>query len=248
MLLLKKRFKFFFVLFFIVSFFLSCAGLFASDGYVMDNAGLLPDAKRQEMARLSGDLEAKTGIQVVTLVVNDLGGVSIQEYAARFFSQKGLGQKQENNGVLFVTALKERKVRIEVGYGLEALLPDGKMGALLDATVLPEFKSGSIARGVYQGHMALIRLLASEKQVSLNYQGAHAPLPIKTASPASVFLFLILGFAFIFLSLKMGINPLWFLLLFMGGGQRREFGSFGGDGFGGFGGGLSGGGGADRSW
>lgn len=96
--LLKKPFKFFFVLFFILSFFLSCAGLFANDGYVMDNAGLLPDAKRQEMARLSGDLEAKTGIQVVTLVVNDLGGVSIQEYAARFFLKKAWAKNKRTMG------------------------------------------------------------------------------------------------------------------------------------------------------
>lgn len=241
--LLKKPFKFFFVLFFILFFFLSCAGLFASDGYVMDKVGLLPDTKRQDMARLSGALEAKTGIQVVTLVVNDLGGVPIQEYAARFFSQKGLGQKQENNGVLLVLALKERKVRIEVGYGLEGLLPDGKVGALLDATVLPEFKSGSIARGVYQGHVALVSLLAKEKQVVLDVKAPALPKP----SSPPVLLFLVIGLALFFLSLKMGINPL-FLLFFMGGDQRRDFGSFGGDGFGGFGGGLSGGGGADRSF
>jgi len=229
-----------------VFFLFFCPYIWA--GYVEDNTATLSPEKIQNMERASLELDRKTGIQVATVVIDSLGSQSIQEYAVSFFEKRGIGQKKENNGILFITALKEKKTRIEVGYGLEQLMTDGKSGALLDKYVLPEFKSGSLSKGIYTGHMAIIFLLANEKNVSLNGT-LNRTLPMSSSASATpAFIFLIALFVIGFISFKLGINPLWFLLAFMGS-NRGSFGSgFGGDGFGGFGGGSSGGGGADRGW
>ena len=81
----------------------------------------------------------------------DLGGATIEDYSVRLFEKWGIGKRGEDNGVLLIVAMAERDVRIEVGYGLEGVIPDGKAGRILDEAVLPEFRDGNYALGILNG-------------------------------------------------------------------------------------------------
>jgi hypothetical protein len=123
----------------------------ALTGRVVDTANLLTP---QDRARLEAKLKAheeKTSDQVVVTTVPSLGELSIESYANKLFNSWGLGQKDKNNGVLLLVAPKERKVRIEVGYGLEGALTNAASSKILNTAVLPKFKLGDFAGGVEAG-------------------------------------------------------------------------------------------------
>ena len=99
---------------------------------------------------------------MAVVVIRSLDGQSIEEAAARLFSLWGIGKKRKDNGLLFLWSTGDRRVRVEVGYGLEGALPDGKVGAILDAYVIPKFKGGDFDQGVLDGVDALLRVARSE--------------------------------------------------------------------------------------
>lgn len=122
---------------------------------VNDFAGLLsPQAKTQLEARLL-QLEKDTSAEVAVVTITTIGDSSIEEYASGLFQKWGIGKKGRDNGVLFITALQERKVRIEVGYGLEGVLTDGRAGRILDYGVLPSFRAGDYETGIINGVAAI---------------------------------------------------------------------------------------------
>jgi uncharacterized protein len=124
-------------------------------GYVSDFAGLLlPDTRATLEADLA-QLEKDTAAQVAVVTVFDLGGTTIEDYASQLFEAWDIGKKDQDNGVLFIVALVERKARIEVGYGLEAIITDGRAGRILDDKVIPEFKNGDYSTGILQGATAI---------------------------------------------------------------------------------------------
>ena len=106
-------------------------------GYVNDFARIIPSSDAQRMADLISELREKTGAEIAVVTMPDIGGEDYTEYANRLYEAWGLGQKGEDNGVLIFLTLQERKIRIEVGYGLEGILPDGKVGGILDEYVVP---------------------------------------------------------------------------------------------------------------
>lgn len=117
-------------------------------GYINDNAGLLsPQAKSELEAKLA-QLEKDTTAQVFVATVKSLEGDSIEDYASRLFEKWKIGQKDKDNGVLFLVALDDRKMRIEVGYGLEPVITDGRAGRIRDDDVLPLFKSNDYEGGI----------------------------------------------------------------------------------------------------
>ena len=123
----------------------------AYNGFVNDYAGLLsPSARAQLEARLS-QLEKDTSDEVAVATVNSLDGDTIEGYAVGLFEKWGIGKKDKDNGVLFLIAPTERKVKIEVGYGLEPILTDGRAGRILDNAVLPSFKKGDYETGIIAG-------------------------------------------------------------------------------------------------
>lgn len=225
-------------------------------GYVNDYAGILSQQEIQGLTVISTELDQKTSVQLVTVIVNSLQDEAIEDYAIRLFEKWKIGNKEKNNGILFLTAIQERKTKIEVGYGLEGIINDAKAGRILDEFVVPLYKSGSIKSGVINGHLALAQVLAQAHQVTLT--GSVAPRSFNQTSASYSkakfvqFLFACLFFIFIFgvSRRRGGLLPL-LLLLGMGSSGfsgRDSFGGFGGGGFGGFGGGFSGGGGAGRGW
>ncbi|MFA5879298.1 MAG: TPM domain-containing protein [Candidatus Margulisiibacteriota bacterium] len=249
-------FKRFLFIALILSFFTITAANYPNYvGFVNDYAKVLTQKEIADLNILSQELEQKTGIELVSVIIKDLGDESIEEYANNLFSAWKIGKKGKDNGILFITALDNKKTRIEVGYGLEGILPDGKTGSILSQYVLPYFKVGNINQGLVNGHAALAYILAKENGVVLNQTLAVQPQNEATAKNSAAF-FIKVIFVVIFLLLLFGFGGNnWMLLplLLLGSGNfnSRDFGGFGGgggSGFGGFGGGFSGGGGASGGW
>jgi len=130
--------------------------------WVTDMPGML---RAETIARLNstiGDLERTTGTEMAVVVIRSLDGLSVEEAAAKLFDLWGIGKKKQDNGLLLLWSTGDRRVRVEVGYGLEGVLPDGKTGAILDAYVMPEFRSGRFDEGLLAGVDALLKAARNE--------------------------------------------------------------------------------------
>jgi len=120
-------------------------------GFVNDYAGLLStNAKAQLDAKLT-QLEKDTSAEVAVVTIKSLEGDSVEDYAVRLFEKWGIGKKDKNNGVLLLVALDDRKMRIEVGYGLEPVITDGRAGRIRDEQILPRFKADDYEGGIIAG-------------------------------------------------------------------------------------------------
>ncbi|OYU16541.1 MAG: methanol dehydrogenase [Alphaproteobacteria bacterium PA4] len=147
----------------------------ALTGRVTDAAGILPaDAAAALDTRLAA-LETATKTQLVVATVPDLQGYEIDEYGYQLGRAWGIGQKGQNNGVLLIVAPNERKVRIEVGYGLEGTLTDAVTSQIIRRDIVPRFKAGDMAGGVTAGADALVALLQlpPEEQAKLAVSAAQ---------------------------------------------------------------------------
>ncbi len=219
-----------------------------TQGYVSDYANLLDARSRSQLNGLLERLERKTSSELAVVTLPDIGGEDPEGYAVKLFADWGIGKKDKNNGVLILVAVKERKIRIEVGYGLEGALPDGLCGQIIRERMEPAFKKQQFGQGLIAGTLAVATIMAKEAGVSLeDLGGRSAPMPVRRpASRGSMLLRLL----FFIIMIPIIIRNPWLLLLFMGGmGGRGGWsgGGFGG-GFGGFGGGMSGGGGGGGGW
>jgi len=222
-------------------------------GAVNDFAGVIPSQYRDQMENLAREVLAKTGTAVVAATVETIGDNDPADYANRLYQAWGIGKKGEDKGVLIFLALKERKVRIETGYGVEGIIPDGLAGEILDRHALPYFREGDYGRGFAETMAAVSSVVAKDAGVTLT--GVRPPAGRKAGiqkKPGIFQLLLLLAAVSLLLGTRRGRAMLpWILLLMMSGSGRRGgsgFGSFGGGGFGGFGGGMSGGGGAGRGF
>ena len=227
-------------------------------GFVTDAASVIPaDAARQVEARLE-ELRAKTGAEVAVVTVPSIAPLTVEEYANQLYARWGIGQKGKDNGVLILLALKERKVRIETGYGIEPILPDGRAGAIIREVMLPRFKQGAFGEGLAAGAGAVAEVIAAAEGVALSLSSRVPPAAEPASSRSLVGLLLLGGLLALFFGFQMrswsgrprrrrlywaGPPMVW------GGGYGSGFegGGFSG-GFGGFGGGGSGGGGASGGW
>ncbi len=240
-------------------------------GYVNDVAHLLDNATKENLTERLSVLEEQTGDQIVIVTLPTLSGNSIETYSNSLFRTWGLGQKQINNGVLFVIAPNEREVRIEVGYGLEGELTDAMSSVIINNFVLPNFREGNYQKGIVEAVHAIIKVITEndsdfsfrikEKARAIEEkrkQAEQEEMIINTI--VFLILFIMVGlpiFAMIFGKkvgpqkyLWMGIifTP-WFLNLNAAG--RRSGGIYGSHSGGGDfrgGGGSSGGGGATGRW
>ena len=220
-------------------------------GAINDFAGVIPAKYKQPMESVAREVLQKTGAAVVVVTLKDIEGDDPAGYANRLYEAWGIGGKESDKGVLIFLSLKERRVRIEVGYGLEGALTDGMSGEILDKYVVPLLRKGDYGGGLFNALMAVSSIAAKDAGVSLT------AIPAKQRGqkePPKMNLFPMIIF-FIILSLLLGTRagrrmlPFLILMLLMGGrgGGSGSFGGFGG-GFGGFGGGMSGGGGAGRGF
>ena len=125
--------------------------------YVNDYANILSTDTENYIMNNSVKLASKTNAQIVVVTVKSLEGKDIETYATELFRQFGLGDKNENNGLLILLAPKEREVRIEVGYGLEGVITDGLAGRYLDQYFVPYFKNDNWDKGIKNGYSAIYK-------------------------------------------------------------------------------------------
>ena len=217
-------------------------------GSITDRANLLPPAQEEKLRSILDDLNARTGAALVVVTLPSMEGGQIDDFTNRLFEKWGVGQAGKDNGVMLLVAVEERKIRIDVGYGLEGVIPDGRAGSIRDQYVLPYFRKGQMAAGIESGTLALANLIAENYEIKLSAKPMALP--------------------------QSGQNTNWFVIIFIfmiviqaifqtlrgHSGRRRYHGGSGwyignsgggfssGGGFGGFGGGMSGGGGASGGW
>ncbi|NTS64764.1 TPM domain-containing protein [Sphingomonas sp. HHU CXW] len=128
-------------------------------GRVVDAAHLLSPEQVQQLTQLSAGVEQASTRQLVVATTPDLQGYAIEDYGYRLGRAWGLGQKDANNGVILLVAPKERKVRIEVGYGLEPIVTDALSSVIINQTILPRFRDGDMAGGIVAGASAIAEQL-----------------------------------------------------------------------------------------
>lgn len=229
----------------------------ALTGRVTDDAGILSDVTKQTITGWLAGFERDTGRQVVVATVKSLQDQPIEDYAVGLFRHWGLGEKDKNTGALLLVAPNERKVRIEVGYGLEPVLTDALSSLIINQRIIPAFKEGRLEEGVVDGTQAIVQ------QLSLPDDEARAAVAKAQESPQGEggVGFGTIVVIFIIFWLLSGVfggrrrGSLWWLPLILGsggggggrGGWSGGGGGFGGGGFSG-GGGSGGGGGASGSW
>jgi uncharacterized protein len=117
-------------------------------GRVVDNAGMIDDAAERQLVSKLAAFEQKSSDQIVVATIADLGGEAIESYANRLFRAWGLGQAGEDNGILLLVARDDRKMRIEVGYGLEGTLTDLHSKLIIENTMVPAFRAGDFTGGI----------------------------------------------------------------------------------------------------
>ena len=220
-------------------------------GLINDFAGVIPQSEKQKMNILATEVLQKTGTSVVVVTMPTVGDSDVVIYANELYQAWGIGKKGEDKGVLILLAVKERRIRIETGYGVEGILPDGRVGEILDKYAVPLLKKGAYGKGLYNALAAISVVIAKDANVDLTGEIKVYRTSRRQAGRISIFplIFIILILFSLFRrGRRGGILPL-LLLSSMGGrgGFGGGFGGFGG-GFGGFGGGMGGGGGAGRGF
>ena len=138
-----------------------------SDFYIYDEVGIIDKSVADYMIKTNESLYLKTGAQVVVSVVNSLDDIDIREYANLLFEKWGIGSKEYDNGVLMLVSPEDREIWIEVGYGLEGALPDGKVGRIIDNGIIPSFRDESYTEGVLNGFNAIIDEIEKEYNINL---------------------------------------------------------------------------------
>lgn len=193
-------------------------------GRVTDNAEILSKPVRQSLAERLKAHEDRTGNQIVVLTTPSLEGESVEGYAEAVFKEWKLGQKGKDNGILVIVAPQDRRLRIEVGYGLEAVLPDSVAGSIIRDAMTPKFKSGDYDGGVEAGVNAILAVLETGKAPALDSKtgkektsflsGIEAPdMPITERILFGSFIFGIIGLFTVIGILTPGAG--WFLYFFL---------------------------------
>lgn len=130
--------------------------------WITDQAGIL-DAQTEQLLTMNAEtMEEETSNQVVVVTLNSLEGWSIERYGQWLGNNWGIGQANQNNGVLLLVAPNERKVRIEVGSGLETVLSNATAKSIIDNEILPKFRDGDMQAGIIAGHRAILEALGGE--------------------------------------------------------------------------------------
>lgn len=225
--------------------------------YVTDEAGVLSQSDKETLENKLYAFEQSTSNQVVVYIVNSLNGESLEDLSYEIAEKNGIGQKGKDNGVLLFIAISDRKLRIEVGYGLEGALPDALADQIIRKEITPSFKQGKYYEGINAGVDAIIKATKGEytqdKQSDKNKKNigiGFCGLPILV-----IVIFIFFGFFFI-------ISIIRRIFGWKGGSSRNNWWNSGGwgsgsgwssgsgSGFSGFsgGGGSFGGGGSSGSW
>lgn len=133
-------------------------------GFVNDFAGVIDEKSKAKLTEMLGQFAKDKDTHLIVVTVKSLGGLSVEEYTNKLFRKWGVGEKGKNNGILFLNAPSERKLRIEVGKGLEGRLTDIETKMILDSIVRPEFKAGRPGGGFLKGCQAVIEKMTATKE------------------------------------------------------------------------------------
>jgi uncharacterized protein len=238
----------------------------ALTGRVVDSANIIPDDVEARIDQKLAALEQQSHRQLVVATLPDLQGYDISDYGYQLGRHWGIGDKTRNDGALLIIAPKERKVRIEVGYGLEPVLTDGYSTLIIQQQILPRFKAGDMPGGIEAGTDAIISQLTLPAEEAQKIAATAKPKKADSGNaivPAAFWLLMVFLF-FILPAIRRGrgysshqssgLGPiiLWSVLDGMShsGGRSSGGSDWGGGGGGGFsgGGGSFGGGGASGGW
>ena len=245
------------------------ASTFADDvpsysSYVNDYAGVISDKDKTSMEDVAKEVEEKTGAQIAVLTVKSMAPyTSIDQFGMAVAEKWKVGQKDKDTGIILILAMEERQVRIEVGYGLEGIFNDAKVGRILDNTVIPYFRGGDFSAGLRRGMFKIADTIGTEMNVELD---ERTKMQDNTFTEKLCMLIFFIIFVSIFVMMIRRMNNAKrtgrryygssFGAMYPGYGHGRgSFGGFSsrgcggfGGGFGGFGGGGFGGGGASRGF
>lgn len=229
---------------------------------VVDLTGTLsPDQQKALESKLVA-YDDSTSNQIAVVLIPTTGDYEISEVAYQLGRKWGVGNKENNNGVVLLVAKNDRKVFIAPGYGLEGAIPDAIAKRIVENEIVPNFREQDFYRGIDYGVDAIIKAAAGEYKAPAGYRKKKGG---KLVDLIVLAIFLVLMVIFIFIKSRKGgggsfmsgrgyrnwngPNTMWFPPTHIGGGDRGSgFGGGGGGGFGGFGGGSFGGGGAGGSW
>ncbi|MBM3107729.1 TPM domain-containing protein [Pseudomonas sp. V1] len=203
----------------------------ALTGRVVDNAGLLDGGSRGQLERMLTAHEQATGEQVVVVTVKDLQGLPIEDFGYQLGRHWGIGQKGKDNGALLIVAPAQRKLRIEVGYGLEERLTDAQASVIINGIITPAFRRGEFSLGIVQGTAAILQVLGGNPLA----EPSRAQGGGEEQAPAWAVGLFVLMIILVFAAQSLGLGG--------GRGGRGGMGGGFGGGYGGFGGGRGGGGG-----
>jgi uncharacterized protein len=228
-------------------------------GYVNDFAHVLEQKTVAQIESICLQVDQKAHAQIAVVTINSLDGADVESYAVELFKSWGIGNKSTNRGVLILYAIRDHRARIEVGYGLEPILPDGKVGSF-QREAIPLMRGGDYSAALLLVTNRVAGVIAQDAGIQIpNVAPPAAIRPSEKQDSQGFPLGAIIAFGVILLIIL--VSPLrgvlfWLLLSQVFGGRGSGggwgggggFGGGGGGGFGGFGGGSSGGGGSSSSW
>ncbi|MBP5089586.1 TPM domain-containing protein, partial [Pseudomonas chlororaphis] len=178
----------------------------ALSGRVVDNAQMIEPAVRQQLTQELASHEQSTGEQVVVVTLPDLQGTSIEDFGYQLGRYWGIGQKDKNNGALLIVARDDRKLRIEVGYGLEDRLTDAQSSVIIHQVITPAFKTGNFSKGISDGVSAMLLVLGGNPldEPSTAYEGGSE---FFDRHPGALVFLVLLFIVTIFVCQLLGILP-----------------------------------------
>jgi uncharacterized protein len=224
---------------------------------VNDIAGILSPAEKAALESKLVAIDDSSSNQIAVVIIPTLDGYPIEEYATKLFRDWGIGNKKNRNGILLLIASNDKKVRIEVGYGLEGAIPDITAINIINNDIKPAFRAGAYYEGIDKATDDIAKAAVGEYKIAR---------PKRTKDTGGgVVVFIVIAIIIVSIVGRRGGNGgsniggggfsdiatgmlLGSLLNGGGGGRGGDSGGFGGGGFGGFGGGSSGGGGASGGW
>ncbi|MDT8760825.1 TPM domain-containing protein [Sphingomonas psychrotolerans] len=188
-------------------------------GRVVDAANLLSPEQEAQLTQLSADVEQASSRQLVVATIPDLQGYDIADYGYQLGRAWQIGQKEANNGILLIVAPKERKVRIEVGYGLEPIMTDAMSSSIIQETILPRFKAGDMPGGIVAGAQAIgeqmkLPLEAAEARARAEADKKVQSKPRRASGGGFPVALIFWGIIFVFVLLPMFARG-------FGGGRRK---------------------------
>lgn len=234
----------------LVAVLISFLGLFSSEaalpkapttGVVVDQVNLLSRDTVMKLNSIDRKLQEGSGAEIGVLLISSLDGADISEYANEVHRAWGVGKQGKDNGLLIVMSIEDKKIYVSVGYGLEGVLNDAKVGQIIDEVAIPKFKQGRYEEGILHLYLTLANIVARG-------ESGNPPQEAPEMTWQDILIFggviILIIIDIIFFGGRVTITAIQIFGRSRGGGG----GGYGGGGRGGFGGGSSGGGGAGRGW